>query len=215
MHSATSYLFITIPILIYPRPLHPSIPLDYLDNLICLRFIALLVTEVICRSCHKINLNRTVRIFPWFIQLFDSSILLFCNFLEHRWDFKTIFTVILAFIGFHLSITSFTFLWYLFMVPQKMDEKPEEWIKMKVLKIREVLPNLRHKLMSWKNRKMLDDPMATCCVCLGPKGEVLRTFIPCGHTYFCTECVDRISYGPDPRCPYCREPITSTMRIRI
>ena len=94
-------------------------------------------------------------------------------------------------------------------------QKPEKWTKVVVPKIREVLPNLIHKLMSWKNRKMLDDPVATCCVCLGPKGEVLRTLIPCGHTYFCTECVDRISNGPDARCPYCREPITSTMRIRM
>eukprot|EP00973_Karenia_brevis_P087387 12115443-Karenia_brevis.AAC.1 len=42
--------------------------------------------------------------------------------------------------------------------------------------------------------------------------QISKSFDPCGHGYWCTDCAEFIFGGAvggeTPRCPLCREPIT-------
>ena len=222
VESVISSILFLIPLIYYgndPIPSIYGINLTGLTLFIC--FIAQLVNDFILRRYYFINyawIRACDAIFLVFYTAstilinFDSSYMAMEVKVKEWLDagFPSYFPYFL--IGFHLIFGFHVIAIYICQKPEKMnkDRNAEE----------PATPDQVEIQLEEVENANLDNPVAmnndqTCGICLGPKGEVLRTLIPCGHTYFCTECVDRISNGPDARCPYCRVPITSTMRIRI
>ena len=49
-----------------------------------------------------------------------------------------------------------------------------------------------------------------CVVCLD--AEPVHAVVPCGHLCLCAACVEML---PEKRCPLCKVPFTSTLRVYI
>ena len=209
-----SSLLFLIPLIYYGKDPIPSIYGINLTGLtmiiwFSLKIIAKLVTDFILRRYYKVNLFNYA--FGWII-VCDAIFLLFYTISSIIESFHPHENFPHFLIGFHLIFGFHVIAIYICQNPEKMDK---DWNTEQP-----ATPDQVEIQLEEVENANLENPVAmnseqTCGICLGPKGEVLRTLIPCGHTYFCTECVDKFSKVPDPTCPYCREPITSTMRIRI
>ena len=218
LESVISSILFLIPLICYDYGNAP-IPSIYDINLagltLIIWFIAQLVNDFILRRYYKIN-YAWIRACDAIFFLYYTCSAILINFgipeVKEWLDVGLPLYFPYFLIGFHLIFGFHVIAIYICRKNKKMDKNrnPEE----------PATPDQVAIQLEEVENANLENPVAmnneqTCGICLGPKGEVLRTLIPCGHTYFCTECVDRFSKVPDATCPYCREPIASTMRIRI
>ncbi|KAF8793062.1 RNA-binding protein MEX3B-like [Argiope bruennichi] len=55
-------------------------------------------------------------------------------------------------------------------------------------------------------------PSRDCQVCY--ESEIVAALVPCGHNLFCMECAQRIADDKNMSCPFCYQPVESTLRLR-
>lgn len=60
-------------------------------------------------------------------------------------------------------------------------------------------------------RAASEDEAGLCVVCLERPADT--AVVPCGHLCACVPCLQSVQGTQDPRCPMCRSPMTSTIRI--
>ena len=53
---------------------------------------------------------------------------------------------------------------------------------------------------------------APCIICLQPRNG-LYVLNPCGHTSLCEMCSYKITKERYPKCPYCRKPVRSYIKL--
>ena len=64
----------------------------------------------------------------------------------------------------------------------------------------------------WDNVPLQDDEDSNLCVwCL--ESTATHSFVPCGHRCVCAEHADLLCSKEGQRCPICREPISSSLRV--